>query len=567
MKLITFSITNFRSITNAHKINLEDITVLLGKNNEGKSNIIKALSIGMNIISNPTYERHILRKSYYIIEDECYFWKRDFPISYQNRNRGLETIFKFEFELSEQEIREFKASVNSRINGTLEIQIKIGNDNRPKFSVPKRGNKSLEKKVDKIREFVSKRIIFNYIPAIRTEEDGINIIRANLSKELAVIEEKEEYKKALKTINDLQQEILDGISQKIKKSLIGFIPTIKNVQLHIAEESRVRALRRDVEVIIDDGTPTKIEYKGDGIKSLVSIGILTDRYNTSESSIIAIDEPESHLHPGAISELNKVIRNLKKGSQVIITTHNPQFTDVDNLKNNIIVDKGKAIPCKNIQEIREVLGIKIYDYLYNIRYVLIVEGENDKKILEKILKQKSSGIQKLLDNGEMVIHSLSGASKLESYLNYLKENVCKYYVFLDNDEEGIAAVEKSKKSKLLEENEYNLVSYIGMKKVEIEDIIKKDLYISRIQNEMGINIDKTKINSMKNKWSDKMKNIYEQQGKIWNDEVEFKMKNIVSSLVEEYRGDIDNIIVSNSMDSINLLIHNIEQANKIVGNK
>lgn len=567
MKLIIFSITNFRSITNAHKINLEDITVLLGKNNEGKSNIIKALSIGMNIISNPTYERHILRKSYYIIEDECYFWKRDFPISYQNRNRGLETIFKFEFELSEQEIREFKASVNSRINGTLEIQIKIGNDNRPKFSVPKRGNKSLEKKVDKIREFVSKRIIFNYIPAIRTEEDGINIIRANLSKELAVIEEKEEYKKALKTINDLQQEILDGISQKIKKSLIGFIPTIKNVQLHIAEESRVRALRRDVEVIIDDGTPTKIEYKGDGIKSLVSMGILTDRYNTSESSIIAIDEPESHLHPGAISELNKVIRNLKKGSQVIITTHNPQFTDVDNLKNNIIVDKGKAIPCKNIQEIREVLGIKIYDYLYNIRYVLIVEGENDKKILEKILKQKSSGIQKLLDNGEMVIHSLSGASKLESYLNYLKENVCKYYIFLDNDEEGIAAVEKSKKSKLLEENEYNLVSYIGMKKVEIEDIIKKDLYISRIQNEMGINIDKTKINSMKNKWSDKMKNIYEQQGKIWNDEVEFKMKNIVSSLVEEYRGDIDNIIVSNSMDSINLLIHNIEQANKIVGNK
>lgn len=567
MKLITFSITNFRSITNAHKINLEDITVLLGKNNEGKSNIIKALSIGMNIISNPTYERHILRKSYYIIEDECYFWKRDFPISYQNRNRGLETIFKFEFELSEQEIREFKASVNSRINGTLEIQIKIGNDNRPKFSVPKRGNKSLEKKVDKIREFVSKRIIFNYIPAIRTEEDGINIIRANLSKELAVIEKKEEYKKALKTINDLQQEILDGISQKIKKSLIGFIPTIKNVQLHIAEESRVRALRRDVEVIIDDGTPTKIEYKGDGIKSLVSMGILTDRYNTSESSIIAIDEPESHLHPGAISELNKVIRNLKNGSQVIITTHNPQFTDVDNLKNNIIVDKGKAIPCKNIQEIREVLGIKIYDYLYNIRYVLIVEGENDKKILEKILKQKSSGIQKLLDNGEMVIHSLSGASKLESYLNYLKENVCKYYVFLDNDEEGIAAVEKSKKSKLLEENEYNLVSYIGMKKVEIEDIIKKDLYISRIQNEMGINIDKTKINSMRNKWSDKMKNIYEQQGKIWNDEVEFKMKNIVSSLVEEYRGDIDNIIVSNSMDSINLLIHNIEQANKIVGNK
>mgnify|MGYP004559111449 CR=1 FL=1 len=562
MKLITFSITNFRSITKAHKINLEDITVLLGKNNEGKSNIIKALSIGMNIISNPVYERHIMmRKNYYFGENDSYFWKRDFPILFQNRSRGLETIFKFEFELNEQDIKEFKQYVNSRINGTLEIQIKIGSDNIPKISVPKRGNKSFEKKVNKIREFVSKKIIFNYIPAIRTEEDGINIIRGNLSKELAVIEEKEEYKNALKTINNLQQEILDVISEKIKKSLIGYIPTIKNVKLHIAEESRVKALRRDVEVIIDDGTPTKIEYKGDGIKSLVSMGILTDRYNTKESSIIAIDEPESHLHPGAISELNKVIRKLKKDSQVIITTHNSQFVDVDNLKNNIIVDHGKAIPSKNIEEIRSVLGIKISDYLYNKKFVLIVEGENDKKILYKILRQKSPIIQKNLDNGDMIIHSLNGAGKLEAYLNYLKENICKYYVLLDNDDEGRNSIEKSKKSKLLLESEYNLISYEGMKNTELEDAIKKDIYINKIEKEMGIIIDSHKLNGMKNKWSDKMKSIYEAQGKLWNHEIETKIKWIVSSCVDEYRGDINGIINNKSMQSIELLINNLEKAN------
>ena len=42
MKLSAFSVTNYRSITSANKIKLDDLTILLGKNNEGKSNIIKA---------------------------------------------------------------------------------------------------------------------------------------------------------------------------------------------------------------------------------------------------------------------------------------------------------------------------------------------------------------------------------------------------------------------------------------------------------------------------------------------------------------------------------------------
>lgn len=50
MKLVEFSVTNFRSITKAHKINLQDMTVLVGKNNEGKSNLLTALNIAMRAI-------------------------------------------------------------------------------------------------------------------------------------------------------------------------------------------------------------------------------------------------------------------------------------------------------------------------------------------------------------------------------------------------------------------------------------------------------------------------------------------------------------------------------------
>lgn len=89
MKLITFSITNFRSITNAHKINLEDITVLLGKNNEGKSNIIKALSIGMNIISH-IWKTYIKKKLLYNRRWVLLLEKRfsDFISKQKQRNRN-----------------------------------------------------------------------------------------------------------------------------------------------------------------------------------------------------------------------------------------------------------------------------------------------------------------------------------------------------------------------------------------------------------------------------------------------------------------------------------------------
>ena len=48
MKLVEFSVTNFRSIT--HKIKLQDMTVLVGKNNEGKSNLLTALNVAMRNI-------------------------------------------------------------------------------------------------------------------------------------------------------------------------------------------------------------------------------------------------------------------------------------------------------------------------------------------------------------------------------------------------------------------------------------------------------------------------------------------------------------------------------------
>jgi AAA15 family ATPase/GTPase len=51
MKLISFTVEKYRSITNARKIGLNKITTLIGPNNEGKSNILLSLVAAMNVLT------------------------------------------------------------------------------------------------------------------------------------------------------------------------------------------------------------------------------------------------------------------------------------------------------------------------------------------------------------------------------------------------------------------------------------------------------------------------------------------------------------------------------------
>lgn len=63
MRLSSFSVVNYRSITNARKIQTNKTTVLVGKNNEGKSNILRALTLAMDIMKMYSSDPRSLRLS------------------------------------------------------------------------------------------------------------------------------------------------------------------------------------------------------------------------------------------------------------------------------------------------------------------------------------------------------------------------------------------------------------------------------------------------------------------------------------------------------------------------
>ncbi|SMP23446.1 ATP-dependent nuclease [Chryseobacterium profundimaris] len=558
MKIINFSVTNYRSITSAHKIPLTDLTVLIGKNNEGKSNLLKALNVSMKILEYHSKQLKLRYGGFYGKNNDNYYnWERDFPIS-NRKSRNKNTTFRIEFELEPKEVEEFRNTINSNLNGTLPIEISIGSDHLPTVKVIKngRGAKTLNSKSKAISEYIGKKIYFNYIPAVRTDKESMQVIDNMLSKELELIESRNEYKEAVQTIYELQKPILEKLQINIKESLSEFLPHIKDVFIEQLEEKRRIALRTQYEVYVDDGNKTNLEYKGDGVKSLAALGLLKNITSQANNifSLIAIEEPECHLHPGAIHLLKDAIYNLKTSNQVIITSHNPLFVNRDNIKNNIIIDSGKVRVTKSIKELRDLLGIKASDNLVNASCVLVVEGEEDVISLKALLPYFSEKLSKALKNNLLIIDKLGGATNLSYKLSQLSNSLCTYHVLLDNDDEGKRAYERAIDDNNLKLKDLTLTNCNGFNESEFEDLVNTTIYEQSIKDVFGVNINVSEFRG-NDKWSKRMRKVFLSQSKPWTDKQKEDVKSEVAKCIVL---DVENAIKLRNKNVILKLVENLE---------
>lgn len=550
MRLVNFSVSNYRSITAAHKIAFSDVTVLVGKNNEGKSNLLRALQAAMLLLqrhADNTNRRTLLGSG----DETNYRWKRDFPIQLQNRKLSTNTIFKVEFQLNEEEISEFKSEIGSSLNGSLPLEIKIGKTHEAQVRLVKRGKgtKTLGSKSTAIARFIAARIHFNYIPAIRTDSSSLELIGDMLSQELRVLERDPKYIQALETIADLQKPILRELSERVQGPLKEFLPTIQSVKIEISESSRRFSLRRDINVIVDDGTPTSIEHKGDGVKSLAALGLLKNQHHQSGASLLAIEEPESHLHPSAIHQINDIIKSISTTSQVILTTHNPLFVDRENLKSNILVADGSANPAKSIAAIRELLGIKASDNLTNANYALVVEGNEDVIALKALLPILSDKIGKAIKSNLLVIEPIGGAGNLSYKLSLLRNSLCATHTLLDGDDAGRKGYEKALSDLNVTAANCTFITCKGMTDAEFEDCIDPKIYKEAILSLSGVDIGSSKFRGNE-KWSTRMKNVYLDQGKLFGEAVLADAKFAVATAIAKNPREALNEHKRNSIDAL-----------------
>ena len=66
--------------------------------------------------------------------------------------------------------------------------------------------------------------------------------------------------------------------------------------------------------------------------TLRTLGILVAAYQRPAPSLIAIEEPEASIHPGALGVILDVLRDAKRSSQIVVTTHSPDLLDAKWIK-------------------------------------------------------------------------------------------------------------------------------------------------------------------------------------------------------------------------------------------
>lgn len=531
MRLASFAVRNFRSITSTSKLTIRDsITTLIGPNNEGKSNVLRALVAALEVASRLnrfTLSRTGRLRAFHGTE-RFYQWDTDYPIALQEKKPDGESEFDLEFELTTKEIDEFWKEVGSSINGILPIRISLGTG-APSFTVRKKGPgaKALSAKASRIATFIGRRIDLQYIPAVRPAAAATSVVENMVASQLQMLAVDDEYQEAVRRIEELQQPLLKTISEGIRETLKEFLPNVKDVQVHVPRDARYRALSRSCEVIVDDGSPTTLARKGDGVQSLAALSLMrhaSQRSTEGKQVLLAIEEPESHLHPSAIQQLRAVLLEVAKQHQVIITTHCPLFVDRHDARANILVTANRAASAHSIKQIRETMGVRVSDNLVAAEVLLLVEGEEDRRAMRALLAHFSGRLRRALHSGVFAIDTLAGGGNLSYKLTQARETMCIAHCLVDHDMSGQIAVRRAIDESLLALPDLTYTTCLGMKESELEDWYDSTVVAAALAKHFGVPLHSPYYTGVKRKWSERMRELFSASGKPWDSMIEMQVK-------------------------------------------
>ena len=124
----------------------------------------------------------------------------------------------------------------------------------------------------------------------------MEVVGSLIERELALLSDDPAYKSALKTIEDLQKPVFDRLGADVQRYLKQLLPSVKAVKIGSSQADRYRSRFRFPQFIVDDGTATELDAKGDGIKSLIAISLMraSKAGGAAGDMVVAIEEPESH---------------------------------------------------------------------------------------------------------------------------------------------------------------------------------------------------------------------------------------------------------------------------------
>ena len=112
--------------------------------------------------------------------------------------------------------------------------------------------------------------------------------------------------------------------QRISDILATIVPNTKRVQV------KKHGRNLSLEFTQEWGEQKRLKFEGFSMSdgTLRAIGMLAAVFQRPMPSLIAVEEPEATIHPGALESVLDLLRHASKHMQVVVTTLSPELLDV-----------------------------------------------------------------------------------------------------------------------------------------------------------------------------------------------------------------------------------------------
>jgi putative ATP-dependent endonuclease of the OLD family len=411
-KIEFINVRNFRSTS----FDFPKDMIIVGQNDHGKSAIFKLLDVVFNRL-----------KSEYINQEKALpeeiFKICDPALPVKNKAKRINLYFKGVPRPLSITFKEGLVSISYNIKNRTE----------------KSQDKAREDFIDTINS-----ISFIHIPAARDacSPEYLRLFQEMLkARGLSEIIPKvsggtrKEYRALMKLRGQLADTIKPFLDQnvlpRIKDNLLFQLPYDLNISFQITMMNLIAWIEEGLNlgVKIDrHANLIPISQVGSGIQSLLMLAIqrvltLSDK-DLNKTYILAIEEPESFLHPQAQRNIADYLSRempQKENIYLMISTHSPYILNYFNLSKILLVRKEShysriytPILKEADSEVLNDFNNEINSEIFFANAVLFVEGESDKRVLYKIINNLYGFLR-----GDITIICAGGNKSFSPYLRLI----------------------------------------------------------------------------------------------------------------------------------------------------
>lgn len=473
-KLKSITIENYRSIgENPITIDFPENqpVILIGENNSGKTNIIRAIDILFG-------EWHPKYKEF---EDHDYFGRKG-----ENKIIIKAEVSEFQNKLGrsgEYTCTGFKLEVQKGgQNKFVAIQYEDGNENQyvsnelreelTAVLITSEQNLNYQLSYSTKYTLLSK-VTKAFHDKLTSDADKVERLKDLYKKILNIFDEVSEFKNFKEKMSSITGDLIQNMTHGLQLDFSAYDPSnyYKNLRVLPHENQEVRSF----------------DELGTGQQQILALSFAhayAKCFKNKKGLILIIDEPEAHLHPLAQKWLARTLYQMAKdGLQMVITTHSPYFIDLEFLEGIYLVKKENKMTsvahltkkefaeyCKNNGANRSdentIIPFYVKSATSNIlkgffaKKVVLVEGMSEELAMPIYLEKV--GLDVLKEGIDII--NVGGKGELAKWWRLFTAYKIPCYVCFDNDSDDDNQGNKRK----------DFLKTIGLKDNDLSNILQKE---------------------------------------------------------------------------------------------